>query len=80
MHRPSSGNKTQITILACANAMGNMRQKKMLEKSTRKKQTKENTEIGISDSEPTESGVQSNEISNNEYVHYALVCMKMTCL
>ena len=38
----------------------------MAEKSTRKKQTKESTEIGVLNSEPMESGVQSNEISNNE--------------
>ena len=43
-----------------------MRQKKMAEKSTKKKQTKENTEPVISDSEPIESGVQSTEISNDE--------------
>lgn len=43
-----------------------MRQKKMAERSTRKTQTKENTEIGVPDSELTESGVQSNEISNNK--------------
>ena len=35
----------------------------MAEKSTRKKQSKESTEIGVG---PMESGVQSNEISNNE--------------
>ena len=42
-----------------------IRQKKMAEKSTRKKQSKVSTEINVSDSEPTESGVQSNEIFNN---------------
>ena len=39
-----------------------IRQKKM---STRK-QSKESTVVGVIDSEPTESGIQSNEISNNE--------------
>ena len=38
----------------------------MAEKFTRKNQTKESTEICVLDSGPMESGVQSNEISNNE--------------
>ena len=51
-----------------------IRQKKM---STRK-QSKESTVVGVIDSEPTESGVQSNKISNNEWL-YASVCMKRIC-
>ena len=47
-----------------------MKQKKRAEKSTKKKMpkqtTKVNTEIDVSDAEPTESGLQDNEISNSE--------------
>ena len=51
----------------------------MAEKSTRKKQSKVSTEIGVLDSEPMESGFKVMKFPTMN-VLYALVCMKMTCL